>query len=106
MGYRAPLGRIWLRAGFAVVNGSRGAWSIIRQVFPSAVAVEINVDPDVLAQRLEGHGARECFRDRGKVQRALALETESRVTSPSTIRVIHDRDSRLCVMRPRFRLNG
>src|SRR5690606_5479411 len=40
----------------AVVNGSRGAWSVIRRVFPSAVAVEIRVDPATLARRLRGRG--------------------------------------------------
>ena len=34
----------------AVVNGSRGAWAVIRQVFPSAVAVEIRVEPATLAR--------------------------------------------------------
>lgn len=60
--------------GLAVVNGSRGAWSIIRQVFPSAVAVEIKVDPDILAKRLEARGRESASEIEARLRRAQALD--------------------------------
>lgn len=59
----------------AVVNGSRGAWSIIQQVFPSAVAVEIRVDPDILAKRLEARGRENASEIEARLARAAALES-------------------------------
>lgn len=75
-GLPCAIGPHLAEGGLAVVNGSRGAWSIIRQVFPSAVAVEIKVDPDVLAQRLEARGRESASEIEARLQRALALETE------------------------------
>ncbi|MGJ8570052.1 MAG: phosphonate metabolism protein/1,5-bisphosphokinase (PRPP-forming) PhnN [Hoeflea sp.] len=59
----------------AVVNGSRGAWSIIQQVFPSAVAVEIRVDPDILAERLEARGRENASEIEARLARASALDS-------------------------------
>ncbi len=59
----------------AVVNGSRGAWSIIQQVFPSAVAVEIRVDADILARRLEARGREDASEIEARLVRAAALES-------------------------------
>lgn len=59
----------------AVVNGSRGAWSVIQQVFPSAVAVEIRVDPGVLAQRLQSRGRESAAEIAARLARAAALDT-------------------------------
>lgn len=59
----------------AVVNGSRGAWAIIQQVFPSAVAVEIRVDPDILAKRLEARGRENASEIEARLARASALES-------------------------------
>jgi ribose 1,5-bisphosphokinase len=63
------------RGDVAVVNGSRGAWSLIRKVFPSAVAVEIKVDMDVLAQRLEGRGRESRVEIEARLARAAALDS-------------------------------
>lgn len=57
----------------AVVNGSRGAWSVIQQVFPSAVAVEIRVDPGILAQRLQSRGRESASEIEARLARAAAL---------------------------------
>lgn len=59
----------------AVVNGSRGAWTIIQQVFPSAVAVEIRVDPEILAERLEARGRENASEIEARLARAAALES-------------------------------
>lgn len=59
----------------AVVNGSRGAWAVIQQVFPSAVAVEIKVDPNILAQRLQSRGRENASEIEARLARASALET-------------------------------
>lgn len=59
----------------AVVNGSRGAWSVIRQVFPSAVAVEIRVDPEILAQRLEARGRESASEIEARLERASVLDS-------------------------------
>ena len=59
----------------AVVNGSRGAWAIIQQVFPSAVAVEIRVDPEILAERLEARGRENALEIEARLARASALES-------------------------------
>mgnify|MGYP005811447137 CR=1 FL=1 len=59
----------------AVVNGSRGAWAIIQQVFPSAVAVEIRVDPEILAERLEARGRENASEIEARLARASALES-------------------------------
>jgi ribose 1,5-bisphosphokinase len=59
----------------AVVNGSRGAWAVIRQVFPSAVAVEIRVDPGILARRLQSRGRESAAEIEARLARALALES-------------------------------
>jgi len=58
----------------AVVNGSRGAWTIIQQVFPSAVAVEIRVDPGILAERLEARGRESASEIEARLARASALD--------------------------------
>lgn len=60
----------------AVVNGSRGAWTVIRQVFPSAVAVEMRVDPDILAQRLRARGRESESEIEARLSRAAALATQ------------------------------
>lgn len=57
----------------AVVNGSRGAWAVIQQVFPSAVAVEIKVDPDILARRLQSRGRESASEIEARLTRASAL---------------------------------
>ena len=44
------------QGGLAIVNGSRGAWGVIHRGFPGAVAVEISVEPAILAQRLQSRG--------------------------------------------------
>jgi len=59
----------------AVVNGSRGAWAVIQQVFPSAVAVEIKVDPNILAQRLQSRGRENASEIEARLLRTLVLET-------------------------------
>ncbi|WP_394688816.1 phosphonate metabolism protein/1,5-bisphosphokinase (PRPP-forming) PhnN [Hoeflea sp.] len=64
-----------LRGEVAVVNGSRGAWSQIRKVFPSAVSVEIKVDRDVLAQRLEVRGRESRVEIEARLARAAALDS-------------------------------
>jgi len=58
----------------AIVNGSRGAWSIIRQVFPSAIAVEIRVEPGILAKRLEARGRESAAEIEARLRRASELE--------------------------------
>lgn len=58
----------------AVVNGSRGAWTVIQQVFPSAVAVEIRVDPAILAQRLQSRGRESAHEIEARLARAAALD--------------------------------
>ena len=60
----------------AVVNGSRGAWNVIRQVFPSAVAVEIKVDPGILAQRLQARGRESSAEINARLVRASALSAQ------------------------------
>ncbi|KJS12266.1 MAG: ribose-phosphate pyrophosphokinase [Hoeflea sp. BRH_c9] len=57
----------------AVANGSRGAWNVIRQVFPSAVAVEIRVDPEILARRLEARGRENAAEIAARLKRASDL---------------------------------
>ncbi|KGF69698.1 ribose-phosphate pyrophosphokinase [Hoeflea sp. BAL378] len=57
----------------AVVNGSRGAWGVIRQVFPSARAVEIKVDAGILAQRLERRGRESAPEIEARLARAASL---------------------------------
>ncbi|WP_420409897.1 phosphonate metabolism protein/1,5-bisphosphokinase (PRPP-forming) PhnN [Hoeflea sp.] len=59
----------------AVVNGSRGVWSTIRSVFPTAVAVEIRVDRVVLAQRLEARGRESRSEIAARLERAEALQS-------------------------------
>lgn len=59
----------------AIVNGSRGAWGVIRQVFPTAVAVEIRVDRSILAQRLQSRGRESAQEIEARLARAAALET-------------------------------
>ena len=59
----------------AIVNGSRGAWAVIQQVFPSAVAVEIKVDPTILAQRLQSRGRENASEIEARLARAAALES-------------------------------
>lgn len=63
------------RGEVAVVNGSRGAWSLIRKVFPSAVAVEIKVERDVLAQRLAGRGRESGTEIDARLARAAAFDS-------------------------------
>ncbi len=58
----------------AVVNGSRAVWDTIRRVVPSAVAVEIRVERDVLAQRLEARGRESRSEIAARLERAGALE--------------------------------
>ncbi len=58
----------------AIVNGSRGAWAIIRQVFPSAVAVEIKVDSGILAERLQSRGRESASEIDARLARASALD--------------------------------
>ncbi|MEQ8589501.1 MAG: phosphonate metabolism protein/1,5-bisphosphokinase (PRPP-forming) PhnN [Roseitalea porphyridii] len=58
----------------AVVNGSRAVWETIRSVFPTAFAVEIRVDRDVLAQRLEARGRESRSEIAARLERAGALE--------------------------------
>lgn len=60
----------------AVVNGSRGAWGVIRQVFPSAVAVEIRVDAEILARRLQTRGRESAAEIEARLARASALSAE------------------------------
>jgi len=59
----------------AVVNGSRGAWAVIQQVFPSAVAVEVNVDPGILARRLQSRGRESATEIEARLARASALKS-------------------------------
>ena len=59
----------------AIVNGSRGAWGVIRQVFPSAVAVEIRVERSILAQRLQSRGRESAAEIEARLARAAMLET-------------------------------
>jgi ribose 1,5-bisphosphokinase len=58
----------------AIVNGSRAAWGILRQVFPTAVAVEIRVDRSILAQRLQSRGRESAQEIEARLARAAALE--------------------------------
>ncbi|MBU4528771.1 MAG: phosphonate metabolism protein/1,5-bisphosphokinase (PRPP-forming) PhnN [Hoeflea sp.] len=76
--YGLPRGiKAHLAAGkVAVVNGSRGAWGVIRQVFPSAVAVEIKVDPGTLAQRLQARGRESAAEIEARLIRAAALAAQ------------------------------
>tara|TARA_R110002020_G_scaffold16900_11_gene60070 strand:- start:9613 stop:10200 length:588 start_codon:yes stop_codon:yes gene_type:complete len=60
----------------AVVNGSRGAWGVIRQVFPSARAVEIRVDAAILAQRLQTRGRESAPEIEARLVRAAALTSQ------------------------------
>jgi len=60
----------------AVVNGSRGAWGVIRQVFPTAVAVEIRVDPATLARRLQARGRESASEIEARMIRAAALTAQ------------------------------
>ncbi|MDP2122462.1 MAG: phosphonate metabolism protein/1,5-bisphosphokinase (PRPP-forming) PhnN [Hoeflea sp.] len=60
----------------AVVNGSRGAWGVIRRVFPSAVAVEISVEPGILAQRLQARGRESQAEIEARLHRASALTAQ------------------------------
>ncbi|WP_290885674.1 phosphonate metabolism protein/1,5-bisphosphokinase (PRPP-forming) PhnN [Hoeflea sp.] len=60
----------------AVVNGSRGAWNVIRQVFPSAVAVEIKVDPGTLARRLQARGRESAAEIEARLVRGAALAAQ------------------------------
>ena len=60
----------------AVVNGSRGAWGVIRQVFPSAAAVEIRVDPATLARRLQARGRESASEIEARMVRAAALTSQ------------------------------
>jgi len=65
-----------LAAGkLAVVNGSRGAWGVIQQVFPSAAAVEIRVDPVILEQRLQSRGRESAPEIEARLLRASALKS-------------------------------
>ncbi|MDF1609452.1 phosphonate metabolism protein/1,5-bisphosphokinase (PRPP-forming) PhnN [Hoeflea sp. YIM 152468] len=65
-----------LAAGkIGVVNGSRGAWSVIKTVFPSAVAVEIAVDPIILAQRLRSRGRESAAEIAERIKRAEGLKS-------------------------------
>ena len=57
----------------AVVNGSRGAWNVIRHVFPSAVAVEIRLDPAKLAERLKARGRESAAEIDARLSRGEAL---------------------------------
>lgn len=56
----------------AVVNGSRGAWPKIRQVFPGARAVEIRVEPSILAERLKARGREAASEIEARLVRAAA----------------------------------
>lgn len=60
----------------AVANGSRGAWNVIRQVFPNAVAVEIRVDPETLARRLQTRGRENAVEIAARLKRASDLTKE------------------------------
>ncbi|MEM5472319.1 phosphonate metabolism protein/1,5-bisphosphokinase (PRPP-forming) PhnN [Hoeflea sp. AS60] len=57
----------------AIVNGSRGAWTVIQQVFPSSVAVEIKVEPEILARRLQARGRESASEIEARLARASAL---------------------------------
>lgn len=59
----------------AVVNGSRGAWDVIRKVFPVATAVEITVDPIILSQRLQSRGRETASEIAARLKRAEALKS-------------------------------
>ena len=59
----------------AVVNGSRGAWSVIRQILPSAVAVEVQVEREILAQRLEARGRENASEIEARLTRNASLVT-------------------------------
>lgn len=63
------------RGEVAVVNGSRGVWDVIRKVFPTALAVEIRVDSQVLAQRLERRGRESREEIEARLVRGAALES-------------------------------
>lgn len=58
----------------AVVNGSRGAWSAISQVFPTALAVEIRVEPAVLARRLKARGRESDTEIKARLARTAQLQ--------------------------------
>lgn len=58
----------------AVVNGSRGAWSVIREVFPGSVSVEVRVDADTLARRLQARGRESRREIEARLKRAAALQ--------------------------------
>ena len=62
------------QGGLAIVNGSRGAWGVIHRVFPSAVAVEISVEPAILAQRLQSRGREGAAEIEARLMRAAALQ--------------------------------
>lgn len=59
-----------------VVNGSRGAWDVIRKVFPGAMAVEIRVDPATLTRRLQARGRESDADIEARLARAAALDGE------------------------------
>lgn len=58
----------------AVVNGSRGAWGVIREVFPGSVSIEVRVDADTLARRLEARGRESRPEIEARLKRAAALQ--------------------------------
>ncbi|MCY0095591.1 phosphonate metabolism protein/1,5-bisphosphokinase (PRPP-forming) PhnN [Hoeflea ulvae] len=57
----------------AVANGSRGAWDVICRVFPTAMAVEIKVEPEALARRLQARGRESASEIEARLQRASDL---------------------------------
>jgi ribose 1,5-bisphosphokinase len=69
----------------AVVKGSRGAQGVVRQVFPSAVAVEIRIDQETLARRLENKGCESGAEIGERLARAAALQR-----SPKAAHLIDD----------------
>ncbi|OCW57836.1 phosphonate metabolism protein/1,5-bisphosphokinase (PRPP-forming) PhnN [Hoeflea olei] len=60
----------------AVVNGSRGAWRVIRDVFPGALAVGISIEPGILAHRLAARGRESATEIAARLVRASALTDE------------------------------
>jgi len=65
---------VHLAAGrVAVANGSRGAWDVIRKVFPTAMAVEIQVEPEALARRLQARGRENAVEIEARLKRASDL---------------------------------
>ncbi|MCY0147469.1 phosphonate metabolism protein/1,5-bisphosphokinase (PRPP-forming) PhnN [Hoeflea sp. G2-23] len=62
--------------GVAVVNGSRGAWDALLKIFPNAMAVEIRVDPETLAERLRARGRENEIEIEARLARATALENQ------------------------------